>query len=226
MTLDRGEAARERDRALGQVEDGADPVWTAATWDLLVEYLRGHGEFFVDDFWTWIEPLPRPRESRALGPLVLRAARADYMVKSGDYRKSAASHMTEKPVWTSLIFDEDHPSGDAPPPPGDIEQTLFVDYPPNKITKPTRPEHCCDAWAEFVAEHGESERVWMCVHRWGHRRIPFSIQALADIAATTDLRAHAVIVSAEEDGWIAPIQPEFYQTVADSLWVGRLAKGR
>lgn len=227
MTLDRGEAARERDRALGQVGDGADPVWTAVTWDLLLEYLRGHAEFFVDDFWTWIEPLPRPRESRALGPLVLRAARADCMVKSGEYRKSAASHMTEKPVWTSLIFDEDHPRNDAPPPPGEIEQTLFADYPPNRKPKKDKPDRCCDAWAAFLDENeGGGERVEMFCHRWGHRRTPFSVEALAEVAGVTDLRAHAVIVAAIDSKWIVPVMAEYYQTVPDRLWIGRLAKER
>lgn len=97
------DAARRRDQALAQVADAADPVWAAAAWDALVTYLRTHQEFFVDHFWTETE-LVRPRESRALGPIVLRAARQGHMVKSGRFRKSTASNMTEKPIWTSNLY--------------------------------------------------------------------------------------------------------------------------
>lgn len=227
MTLDRGEAARERDRALSHVEDGADPTWTATTWDLLVEYLRGHPEFFVDDFWTWIEPLPRPRESRALGPLVLRAARANYMVKSGHYRKSAASHMTEKPVWTSLIFDEDYPPNDPPAPPVEIEQTLFADYPPNRKPKKNKPDHCCEAWATFVNDGGNvADRTCVFVHRFAHRRTPFSAGVLAQIANTNVDHARYVIDWAVNDGWVSPVQPEFPGQLPEPVWMGRLTKER
>lgn len=96
------DAARRRDAALVQVAAGADPDWMATAWDALVDYLRSHPSFFVDDFWA-DTTLERPRESRALGPVVLRAAREGLMVKSGQFRKSTASHMTEKPIWDSKI---------------------------------------------------------------------------------------------------------------------------
>lgn len=96
------DAARRRDAALVQVAGGADPDWMAKAWDALVEYLKTHQEWFADDFWA-NTPLERPRESRALGPIVLRAAREGLMVKSGRFRKSSASNMTEKPIWVSQI---------------------------------------------------------------------------------------------------------------------------
>lgn len=96
------EAVRRRDQALTQVADAADPNWMAAAWDAVVEYLRTHETLFVDDFWAETR-LQRPKESRALGPVILRAAREGIMKKSGQFRKSSASNMTEKPVWTSLI---------------------------------------------------------------------------------------------------------------------------
>lgn len=97
------DAARRRDTALIEVEGNADPDWMATAWDALVNYLRTHPQFFVDDWWaeTTIE---RPRESRAFGPIVLRAARQGLMRKTGKFRKSTASNMTEKPVWESLVF--------------------------------------------------------------------------------------------------------------------------
>jgi uracil-DNA glycosylase len=101
--IDELDAARRRDEALGQVADAADPSWMAAAWDAIVEYLKSHQVFFVDDFWIETE-LERPRESRALGPVVLRAAREGLMKKSGEFRPSTASNMTAKPCWTSLIY--------------------------------------------------------------------------------------------------------------------------
>lgn len=100
------EAARRRDLGVARAEGGADPGWMAAAWDALVAYLVTHEQFFVDDFWE-DTGLERPRESRALGPLVLRAAREGLIRKSGTFRKSVASNMTEKPCWRSLIFRQD-----------------------------------------------------------------------------------------------------------------------
>lgn len=100
----RARTARTRaDQALAAVEANADPRWMDTAWAALVEYLETHTEFFVDDFWSTTK-LERPRESRALGPLVLRAGRERLMEKSGQFRKSTASNMTEKPVWKSLIY--------------------------------------------------------------------------------------------------------------------------
>jgi uracil-DNA glycosylase len=96
-------AARRRDQALTAVADAADPNWMAAAWDALTEYVRTHETLFVDEFWAETG-LQRPKESRALGPVVLRAAREGLIRKSGEFKKSAASNMTEKPVWKSMVY--------------------------------------------------------------------------------------------------------------------------
>lgn len=88
--------------ALEAVEAAADPDWMDIAWAALVTYLETHRTMFVDDLWD--TGLPEPRESRALGPLILRAARDGLMAKSGEFRKSVRSHLTEKPVWRSLIY--------------------------------------------------------------------------------------------------------------------------
>jgi uracil-DNA glycosylase len=90
---DQLDAARRRDHALARVADAADPTWMNQAWDALLDYLKTHQEFFVDDFWSQTQ-LARPREARALGPVVLRAARKGLMKKSGRFRKSVASNMT------------------------------------------------------------------------------------------------------------------------------------
>lgn len=98
----RSRAPNETVAALTAVETHADPDWMDTAWAALVTYLETHRSLFVDDLWD--TGLPEPRESRALGPLILRAARDGLMAKSGEFRKSVRSHMTEKPVWTSLIY--------------------------------------------------------------------------------------------------------------------------
>jgi hypothetical protein len=103
MVAARLRVSQRRDAALAQVEANADESWLADAYDALVAYLKGHEEFFVDDWWQRTG-FREPREARALGPVVMRAARAGLMEKTGNFRKSIRSNMTEKPVWRSLIY--------------------------------------------------------------------------------------------------------------------------
>lgn len=96
------EAAERRDSGMAAVDAAADPEWRRRAYEALVRYLETHGEFFVDEFWLAAD-LEEPREARALGPVVQQAAREGLMEKSGEFRKSTASNLTEKPVWRSLI---------------------------------------------------------------------------------------------------------------------------
>lgn len=100
---DYDQAVERREAALAAVEDAADPGWLERAYDALVGYLRSHGELFVDDFWSETG-LDRPREARALGAVIQRAAREGLMEKSGEFRKSVASNLASKPVWTSRIY--------------------------------------------------------------------------------------------------------------------------
>lgn len=99
----RRRAETQRDDGMARVVEAADPTWMEDAWQTLVQYLRTHPEFHVDDFWSETE-LRMPREARALGPVVMKAARSGLMVKTGEYRKSVRSNMTEKPVWSSEIY--------------------------------------------------------------------------------------------------------------------------
>lgn len=103
VAADMAAAKVRRDVGVAQVEANADDDWLTDAFDALVAYLQHNEEFFVDDWWKRTQ-LRRPRESRALGPVVMKAARDGLMEKSGGFRKSTASNLTEKPVWRSLIF--------------------------------------------------------------------------------------------------------------------------
>lgn len=100
------DAVVARDKALTAVEAGADSSWKAAAWKAMVGYLCSHAEFFVDDFWAE-SGLERPREARALGAVVQKAAREGLMERTGRSRPSVRSNMSDKPVWRSLIDGTD-----------------------------------------------------------------------------------------------------------------------
>src|SRR5690554_6727734 len=93
-------AAVRRHDGLVAVEANADDEWKAKALRAIERHLRDHAEFFVDDLWA--AGLERPAESRALGPVILKAAREGWMRKTGGYRPSVASNGSPKPVWKSL----------------------------------------------------------------------------------------------------------------------------
>lgn len=92
------EAAAQRDDGMQRAEDHADEEWKTLAWDTLVTYIADRDEFFCDDFWADTE-LPWPREARAIGPVIHRAARYGLIEKTGTYRPSVHSNLTPKPVW-------------------------------------------------------------------------------------------------------------------------------
>lgn len=98
------EALRERDDGIARAD--ADETWSVRALILLERYLQGHGEMFVDDLWEAYEHagLEAPREGRALGAVFQRAVRLGLMVKSGRSRASVRSHMSDKPIWRSLVL--------------------------------------------------------------------------------------------------------------------------
>lgn len=98
------EAAAARDAGMEEVVEHADEVWKARLAAAFHGYLRSHAEFFVDDFWNDVDVEPGV-SARALGPLVQQAARAGQLVRSGRYRPSTRSNLSEKPVWLSTIHE-------------------------------------------------------------------------------------------------------------------------
>jgi hypothetical protein len=101
LTLD--EAAARRADGMQRADAHASVDWKEAAFAELSAYLRTHSEFFCDAFWAETR-LSRPAESRALGPVIARAAREGLMVRTGEYRPSVASHLSPKPVWRSLVY--------------------------------------------------------------------------------------------------------------------------
>lgn len=95
-------ARRERDEGIARADDHAEPEWRDLAWAFLTAYLERHPTMFADDLWT--AGLPKTGNNRALGPLIMRAAKLGLIVKTGDYRPSVSSHLNAKPVWRSLVY--------------------------------------------------------------------------------------------------------------------------
>lgn len=70
------------------------------------QYLRDNPTFHVDEWWDhWdAKNLPQPHNQRAIGPVIKTIASRGFMERSGAYMKSVRSHLSEKPVWNSLIY--------------------------------------------------------------------------------------------------------------------------
>jgi hypothetical protein len=100
LTLD--EAAARRADGMQRADAHASVDWKDEAFSALRAYLESHETFFCDDLWT--TGLSRPAESRALGPVIARAAREGLMARSGEHRASVASHLSPKPVWRSLVY--------------------------------------------------------------------------------------------------------------------------
>lgn len=97
-------ATLERDRILTALTTRTeDAGWKEEARQALVDYLRKHKTFFVDDFWEQ-SGLRFPAEGRTFGAVVQWAARQGLMERSGMSRPSARSHGSDKPVWTSLLY--------------------------------------------------------------------------------------------------------------------------
>lgn len=95
-----------RDRAMKQVEENADEVLLEQWWQFLKRYLRSNRTLFCDEFMA-ASPCRPLANSRALGPLYVRAAREGLMRKTETYRPSVRSNLSPKVVWESLIFDRE-----------------------------------------------------------------------------------------------------------------------
>ena len=98
------EAIAARDRALDQVAKAADARWKEHALQCVRRTCEQLPDFISDDIWT-TGGLDSTREDRALGPIMLQAARRGWAVKTDRVRPSVRSHGSGKPVWKSLIHD-------------------------------------------------------------------------------------------------------------------------
>jgi len=106
MEFDLREARRKRDEALRRVQEGPgkDEWIKAAKWTVL-EVALTHKEFTTDE--VWATGLPAcPGTNRALGPVMMAAAKAKVIERTPYTRdsKKVVSHARPVRVWESLVW--------------------------------------------------------------------------------------------------------------------------
>lgn len=89
-------------RAIEAVENHADVEWNAQALEAVERICQRLAEFISDDIWD--SGLESTREDRALGPVLMKARRMGWCVKTDRVRPSKRSHMSGKPVWKSMLF--------------------------------------------------------------------------------------------------------------------------
>ena len=90
--------AEERDDAMRRAEAGASEEWKAEAREAILILAGEIGEFTTDDVWELIE---KPREPRALGPVMTRLANEGVIERTNVHRASnrPVCHRNPKRVW-------------------------------------------------------------------------------------------------------------------------------
>jgi hypothetical protein len=93
------EATAQRNAAIAQVDANADDEWKRYALGFVAELSADLDEFTTDDLWD--AGLIKPREPRALGPVMRRAAKRGLIATTGEFRKSRYRNCAPLPVWAS-----------------------------------------------------------------------------------------------------------------------------
>lgn len=60
---------------------------------------------------------------------------------------------------------------------------------------------CCPAWDELAADR-RAKWGWQALHAWGHSRVPFSVDRLAETAGITPEAAADAVEIARQRKWV------------------------
>lgn len=105
----RAESTAAGREAQQRAEDHADPEWKADAAAAVVWCAHNLAEFTGDDVWD--TGLRRPREPRALGPIMRKAAGAGMIEPTGrvETARFAFDNGGMKRVWRSLVYGQPIP---------------------------------------------------------------------------------------------------------------------
>jgi hypothetical protein len=97
-------AEQARDAGMAAVDAHANAQWKLSAAAVIRELARRGVPFIGDDVWDLLDQrqVPPPSSLRALGPLMLAAARAGEIRRTGEFRPSVRSHMSPKPLWVGV----------------------------------------------------------------------------------------------------------------------------
>lgn len=107
--FDRESARSARDHAIARVERHADDGFNDAALGAIVRVAQRDERFIVDAVWQELartDAQLSTHERRAMGAVMLRAARENVIAPTEDFRASAQRHCHANPrrVWRSLIW--------------------------------------------------------------------------------------------------------------------------
>lgn len=94
------DARSARDNAIAQVDANADAEWKAYALGFVAELSGRIGQFTTDDLWD--AGLIKPREPRALGPVMRRAAKRGLIATTGEFKASRYRNCAPLPVWAAV----------------------------------------------------------------------------------------------------------------------------
>lgn len=106
FTLDDALAETAKREALAQVETHAAPDWKDYALETVKQVAQHCSEFSTDRVLEALQDSPiTTHELRALGPVMVAAARAGYIVATDRFENSASvsRHKAPKRIWASLI---------------------------------------------------------------------------------------------------------------------------
>lgn len=102
--FDAGAATLQREAAIDRVEANADSEWADRALDAVRAVARRKATFIVDEVWQ--ELGEEPKEPRAMGAVIRRAASEGVIVATPKYEPSerVTAHRNPRRVWQSLIL--------------------------------------------------------------------------------------------------------------------------
>jgi hypothetical protein len=108
------EATSRRDEALARVEGGVSEEWKAQALDAVRRLCSTRPSFTADDVWE--QGLVKPREARALGPVLRRAQALDVCEPTDEFvlSRQPQCHAMPRRVWRSLLFTTERSHGSDP----------------------------------------------------------------------------------------------------------------
>ena len=98
-------SAQARDEAMVRVERNAHEEWKDVALEAVYQAALVNGKFIVDEVWRYMPPDVSTHELRAMGAVMKKAAKAGWIIGTGEYEPSAkvSTHKGLRHVWRSLI---------------------------------------------------------------------------------------------------------------------------
>ena len=107
LTFDGMDAPSAKIIAIAKVERNADPAWIVSARAEVDFLAHVHDEFTTDAVWQRLDnhDTPAPREPRALGAVMRKAAVDGLIASTGRYQQSEREECHNRPVaiWCSLV---------------------------------------------------------------------------------------------------------------------------